>query len=148
VKRTGTRVLLERWCNRGYSTIRTFRSLCFHRDPCIPQNFSVAISTSLPRPLPFGLPLLPPLEIFCVACGSFSSSPPPSDTPTSTPLLQKSISLLLQSTYTQNPDNMTASKSQGTFLFTSESVGEGHPDKIAYVSSVSTFIPLVLPRSG
>ncbi|KAI5846988.1 S-adenosylmethionine synthetase [Tricharina praecox] len=26
---------------------------------------------------------------------------------------------------------MTASKSQGTFLFTSESVGEGHPDKIA-----------------
>lgn len=30
---------------------------------------------------------------------------------------------------------MIASKSQGTFLFTSESVGEGHPDKIAYVSS-------------
>lgn len=30
---------------------------------------------------------------------------------------------------------MTASKSnQGTFLFTSESVGEGHPDKIAYVA--------------
>lgn len=29
---------------------------------------------------------------------------------------------------------MTASKSnEGTFLFTSESVGEGHPDKIAYV---------------
>jgi hypothetical protein len=28
-------------------------------------------------------------------------------------------------------DKMTASKNQGTFLFTSESVGEGHPDKIA-----------------
>ena len=26
----------------------------------------------------------------------------------------------------------------GTFLFTSESVGEGHPDKIAYVSGNSS----------
>jgi len=35
---------------------------------------------------------------------------------------------------------MTASQSQGTFLFTSESVGEGHPDKIAYVSSIGVVL--------
>jgi hypothetical protein len=29
-----------------------------------------------------------------------------------------------------------------TFLFTSESVGEGHPDKIAYVPDNTTLAPL------
>lgn len=33
--------------------------------------------------------------------------------------------------------NGTNGVKAGTFLFTSESVGEGHPDKIAYISSTS-----------
>ena len=33
-----------------------------------------------------------------------------------------------------NGNSTALNKGKGTFLFTSESVGEGHPDKIAYVS--------------